>query len=506
MARNDASQAITNVFVLMLENRSFDHLLGFSGMTGPDAETGQPTRINGLNGSESNTFNGTIYPVSQPADLVMPVDPGHEFTDVVVQLGGTHATYPSGGSYPAIDNSGFVTDYAAVGGQSNPAEIMKCYATSRQLPVLYALATEFAVCDSWFSSVPGPTWPNRFFAHAASSGGLDHSPSSAQIVEWEIGIPAGFSFEHGTIFDVLNREQSSGWRIYRDGLFAVVTALRGINITDTLPFARFAADLSLPSYPWAFTWIEPNYGDVANNSYQGGTSQHPLDDVTHGEALIKATYEAIRQSPHWDHSLLIVTWDEHGGFYDHAVPPGAVAPGDSITTSGNVNQHGFTFNQSGPRVPAVVVSAFTPRNVIDHREYDHASIPATVEAFFGLSSLTERDAAVYNVTALVSLATPRTDAPTTLPNPAEPTLTPGASMMAVPAVSAPTDSIDKGNQPGFLHLAMRSDLALSPANERPAIVARVKTIKTPEARRDYIEEVEHKIRAADARSLPIPPL
>jgi phospholipase C len=108
--------AIQHVFVLMLENRSFDHMLGFSGITGTNAETGQPTQIDGLSGNQSNDFAEVIYPVTQPADLVMPVDPSHEFTNVVTQLCGMNAKYVAGGPYPAVNNSGFVLDYFASGG------------------------------------------------------------------------------------------------------------------------------------------------------------------------------------------------------------------------------------------------------------------------------------------------------------------------------------------------------------------------------------------------------
>ena len=152
----------------MLENRSFDHMLGFSGIGGRDAVSGQPTTIQGLTGNESNTFNGHPYRVYHPADVSMPVDPCHEFSCVVEQLCGQGAVYPHGGPYPAINCSGFAANYAENGGIANPREIMKCYEL-RQLSVLSALAQEFVICDNWFSSIPGPTWPNRYFVHAGSS-------------------------------------------------------------------------------------------------------------------------------------------------------------------------------------------------------------------------------------------------------------------------------------------------------------------------------------------------
>jgi hypothetical protein len=104
----------------------------------------------------------------------MPVDPGHEFLNVLTQLCGAAAHYTAGAPYPPITNSGFVEAYNHSSGAANLAEIMKCFDTPRQLPVVFTLAKEFALCDRWYASMPGPTWPNRIFAHAASSGGLDH--------------------------------------------------------------------------------------------------------------------------------------------------------------------------------------------------------------------------------------------------------------------------------------------------------------------------------------------
>ena len=153
MAAPDFS--ITNVFVLMLENRSLDHLLGFSQLQGVDALTGQPTTIAGLDVSRDWNAKTDEQPVHvfSPADWTMPDDPGHEFPDVREQLCGINGTYPH------INNSGFVTNYAKLD-PGQPDEIMKCY-VPEQLPILTTLAREFAVCDHWFSSMPGPTWPNR---------------------------------------------------------------------------------------------------------------------------------------------------------------------------------------------------------------------------------------------------------------------------------------------------------------------------------------------------------
>lgn len=487
-----AGQPIHHVFVLMLENRSFDHMLGFSAITGTDAETGDPTSVIGLTGSESNSYGGTSYPVTQGADVSMPLDPLHEFQDVLLQLAGPGASYPPGGPYPSINNSGFVDSYAGAGGQANPGEIMKCF-TPAELPVLTALAKDFAVCDAWHSSMPGPTWPNRFFAMAASAGGLDRSPSTSQILTWES--VAGFSFQNGSLFDALNAN-NQGWRIYRGdvgptvGSIPIASGLKNIQVvTDVWNFSHFASDLQ-GDYPAAFTWIEPNYGAAADDTYLGGTSQHPIDDVTDGEALIKQTYEAIRNSPLWQSSLLIVTWDEHGGFYDHVKPDHVIEPGDRITTPGPVNLYGFTFDTLGVRVPAVIVSPYIPQNLIDHRPYDHSSIPATVERLLGFGPLTARDAVARDVLSLVTLASPR-DTPTQLPDP--------ASLPAVVFDEAPapldltTEPIGHSNLAGFLQAALHCHLQLAPPQERPAILALVGGFTTRAEALAYIDDVARKL-------------
>lgn len=498
MPTSNAKQHIKNVFVLMLENRAFDHMLGFSGIKGFDAVNKAPTEINGLTGKESNSYQGQAYPVTQPADYKMPFDPGHEFTDVVTQLGGADASYPEHGPYPPINNSGFVYDYATTkspgegGATSNFGEIMKCYSPD-QLPVMNALAKAFAVCDNWFAAIPGPTWPNRFFAMAASSGGLDHSPKTKEILEWETF--HGFELPHGSIFDLVDKHNDFGFKIYRGdvgnivGAIPIASALKNINISDTDKFSNFAQDIKQASYPWPFTFIEPNYGDIINNSYDGGTSQHPMDDVRNGERLIKETYEAIRNSPHWENSLLIITYDEHGGFYDHVAPPPTTAPNDGSENS-KYNKHKFNFKQLGVRVPAIIISPYIPKNTIDHRLYEHSSIPATVSSIFKMPHLTDRDANANDLSVLLTLDTPRQDAPTTLPDPPE-------NLGATGFMANPPDQNDPipsgGNFPGFMAALLTEDLRLSPAHEHEDIIKQFEGIKTRGAAEAYIEQVMQKV-------------
>jgi phospholipase C len=497
---------IDHVFVLTLENRSFDHMLGFSRITGKDAVTGQPTTIEGLRGTEANGFNGKSFAVANTAELAMNVGPHHEFDDVLMQLCGERAVYPPDGPYPPIDNSGFVADYLShkpgllerlvnlltLRGNPDGADVMRCFDPTT-VPVIAALAKEFAVCDHWFSSMPGPTWPNRFFLLGASSDALDDSPKTLQMLAWET--LDGFKLEHGSIFD-----QQISWRIYAGGDLCFAHALKGIHLWDIHSFAKFAGDLH-GNYPYHFTLIEPNYGHVVSD-YRGGTSEHPLDNVASGEGFIKAAYEAIRNSPVWESSLLIVTWDEHGGFYDHVAPPAARPPGD-LHQHPKLGRHKFKFDQLGPRVPAVVISPLIPQGLIDHRTYDHSSVLTTAEKAFGLKPLTWRDATAGSLLGLASLPAPR-DTPAVLPSPGRPreaTMAMDAAQMQLPGPppTRPDEPVESDpNLPGFTVLAMRNDRDLSGQERSADILARCETIRTRRDAHAYIEQVRPRIRNARA--------
>lgn len=427
---------IDHVFVLMLENRAFDHMFGFGRITGVDPK-GNPTTFNdGFSPALSNVdpVSNVSVAVSVPADYNLvnapnpdgtkgDADPGHELLDTVVQLCGAGAQYPDPNThgYPSINNSGFIASYYE-NQAKDPDRIMRCFAPE-QLPVLNQLASEFAVCDQWFSSLPGPTWPNRLFVMAATSGGLDNSPSNLDsLLEATIN---GFEFEHGNFFDLLD-SNCIPWTVYAGDDFPFSTLLQGMNENrlrgKVKLFDDFAADVSSANFGDNFTFIEPKYGkytfDVTGPDFECGTSMHPKDDVTRGEALIKSVYETIRNSPVWDRSLLIITFDEHGGFYDHVAPGPTVPPGDVQTTG--YSEFGFKFDQLGVRVPTIIISPHIPRGVIDHTVYDHTSILATVERMYGLGNLTNRDKAANDLGHLFTLANPRTDAPTTLNSPATP--------------------------------------------------------------------------------------
>jgi phospholipase C len=345
------SSVIKHLFVLMMENRSFDHLLGFQGITGKDTRTGAATKAEDLTGPRVvtieepyNEFANLRYTVSPTAGdtTYNKHDVKHQFPDVLMQLCGQaqgRAVVANrglkGGAYPQVAEAtkrGFAADYAMNSDSTNPGEPMRCFAPGA-LPVLTALAKEFVLCDHWFSSMAGPTEPNRMFAHAATSGVWDDSPSSGDYEKIfgakSVGDASyGISFENGTIFHAL-RQANVPFRIYAGDGFPQVGLLSGISLySDVDDFVNFAGDVSDPTYAAAYTFIEPRYDTISQN--QGlpfvNNSQHPANGVALGEGLIKTVYEAIRNSPHWNQSMLIITWDEHAGFFDHVTPPRAFLP------------------------------------------------------------------------------------------------------------------------------------------------------------------------------------
>jgi phospholipase C len=488
----DAS-VIKHLFVLVMENRSFDHLLGYSGITGTDTQTGQLTGVEGLISDSSITvrdqkadvatgigvigeqrfYNDYTFqtngaevsvPSTGPITSTAPVesinsnlkstnpppppppppkfttsrypatptagdttycqhDVQHQFFDVMRQLCGQgQALIPlNGADYPPVaepTKTGFAADYALNSDAGNPGEPMRCFAPDN-LPVLNALAKEFVLCDRWFSAMAGPTEPNRMFVHAATSGVWDDSPTPVDyrsIFEQKaVGSDYGISFFHGTIFDALRRAKVP-FRIYTGDGYPQVGLLSGISLYDDLDdFENFAGDLADPTYDAAYTFIEPRYDTISQQLGQPfvNNSQHPANSVALGEGLIKSVYEAIRNSPHWNESMLIVTYDEHGGFFDHVTPP--CVPTNRIEgVTGKF--HGFKFDQYGPRVPAVVISPWCPRNMIEHRQLEHSFIPATIEQLFGLQPLTARDTGITGLQTLATLAAPR-NVTTAIPDP-----------------------------------------------------------------------------------------
>jgi phospholipase C len=299
--------------------------------------------------------------------------------------------------------NGFVKSYTQAAGNDAAVgkTIMQCFDPAC-LPALGALAQEYCLCDRWFSSVPGPTWPNRFFVHSATSDG---------IVTNDVLHP----FDMQTIYHSLEARGLT-WNIYYHD-FPHSIALRSLwNRRDSFrQYTDFASDIQrglLPNY----SFIEPRYFDLLG---WRANDFHPPHDVRFAGELVADVYKTLRSSSEWEKSLLVVLFDEHGGYYDHVSPPrGVPNPDNQVSTNPP-----FDFTRLGLRVPAVVASPWIEKGQVDSTVYEHASIPATISAIFGLNTfLTARDRAANTFDRLLTRTTPRPDAPAELPTAPRPTL------------------------------------------------------------------------------------
>lgn len=384
-----------HLVVLMMENRSFDHILGF--LPG----------VNGLTGNETNPMSaeGPVVQVSRNARTVHDLfpDPGHEFVNVNMQIFGNSQGTDDGGQ----KMKGFVEDYALVSNdQIQGANIMKCF-TPATVPVISALASTYAVSDTWYSSVPGPTIPNRLFAHGATSVG--------SLTQDSVAAPAMLH----TIFQVMDEPSNPfTYRIYTNGPSVLMANLYLVTKPSSFhPYSDFANDCAKNDLP-AYVFVEPSYDDnIASGTF--ATSQHPDFPVDEGEGFIADVYNALTGSPDWKDTLLLIVYDEHGGIFDHVFPP-SVAPAAVSTAFPDV-QHSvnppFDFRRLGVRVPAVFVSPRISHRVISDKNFDHSSIVATVRKMFckNKTPFNWREAQAPTFEAILDLDTSRPDIQLPLP-------------------------------------------------------------------------------------------
>ncbi len=411
---------IEHIVVLMMENRSFDHALGF--LKSPSYP------IDGLSGTETNPDSmGSLVQVSADAHYAgdFRTDPGHDFISVNEQVfGNSQGT----GNGPFM--KGFVKAYYnKTNNVAKSHNVMRCFNPSR-LPALSTLAKNFAICDNWFASVPGPTLPNRAFAFGATSlGRVDMNPNYLTLK---------------TVFQLLDenavssRIYSTDWSLGLANGYILQNARKFLYFFDD--FIKDCKNNKLPAY----SFVEPRFNDFSSSGeFYPAADQHPDHNVFEGEKVIKAVYDAIsKKNPQtWNSTLLVITYDEHGGLFDHVKPPATVNPGDKPPGSTL-----FNFERLGVRVPAVLVSPYIPPGTIINRVFDHTSFIATArKVFLGNSStafLTERDRQANTFEDFLTLSSPRTDT-VTIPNPSNAML-PLLSAAVTSAGSAPSAGVTAG--------------------------------------------------------------
>jgi len=399
-------EQIDHIVVLMLENRSFDSMLG---MLYPASSS-----FDGLLGTESNLDpNGVAVPVwnspgTDRATLSVPdPDPGELWEDINTQLFGAPEV-PSPAPNPGM--GGFVTNYltqAAKAPGNYDAKAVMHYYTPEQVPVISQLARQFAVCDRWFASAPCQTWPNRFFVHACTANGYENND------------PPHFPYQMETVFNQLERAGKS-WKIYYHDI-ALSHALSKLWLLAERfrYYEEFREDARSGSLP-CYSFIEPRYFTILHPP----NDQHPPHVVTLGEQLLADVYNCLRSGPAWPQTLLVILYDEHGGCYDHVPPPAAPPPQSTPTAP-------FAFDRYGVRVPAVIVSSYIEQGTIlrasGNVPYDHTSIAATLRKRFPAMGppLSAREAGAPDLDAVLTLSAPDNAGP--------------ASVQALPYAVSPTE-------------------------------------------------------------------
>lgn len=373
---------LKHIVVLMMENRSFDHMLGFSKIPG----------IDGLSGTETNpdTTNepAPVKPIAGYQGQLQP-DPGHHFEDVKLQIYGDQPGGPK--------MQGFVKAYYQKERDvAHSREIMYCFSPDK-VPVITTLAENFLVFNRWFSSLPGPTIPNRAFAHFGTSFGKTDM-DLFYLTE-----------KYPTIYQRMLNKGHTAKIYYYDAASGTIGMAFILKNQPKLfgTFDQFMADCQSGNLP-DYSFIEPNYADHdVPTGRMLASDQHPDHNVLAGEEFIASVYMSILNNEElWNSTLLLIVYDEHGGMYDHVEPPACTPDEFQDPTTG------FKFDRLGVRVPAILVSPWIPKGtVISDRTFDHASIPATVtQRFIGdYTDRSPREKTADTFLDFLTLSQPRQD-------------------------------------------------------------------------------------------------
>jgi phospholipase C len=355
---------IEHIVVLMMENHSFDNLLGMVPYEVPGrALVDGLTRRNGMIANFNLDATGNrIYATPAPSPCQLPAHPSNSWNS-------SHEAYANGA------NSGFVT--ADLGGP-----IAMNIWDQQDLPFTYSLVRHFPIGQRYFSSVMAKTYPNRRYLFASTSSGVVDDKIQT------LTVPVA----NGTIWDRLDHAKVS-WRVYDEGVtsFVIVpgslTPARAFRIKPMTEFYGDAARGKLP----AFTFLEPNYATASEENPQ---------DIQVGEQFVAGVVNALIHGRKWHKTALFITYDEHGGYYDHVPPPSAIAP-DSIAPMPSPGQAPLLaggFDRYGFRVPLIVVSPWAKKSYVSRVVQDHTSITAFIERKWNLPAMTFRDANAHPMT------------------------------------------------------------------------------------------------------------
>jgi phospholipase C len=379
-AGTDTLPQVKHIVVLMMENHSYDNHLGMLGRADADGFT---LGSNGLPTAQNPYPDGKIqHAFHMPTTCQLSGKPSQTWTNSHVQVdGGTM--------------DGFV--------KSASGPVAMGYWQKTDLPFYYSMASTFPIADRYFCSVLGQTFPNRRYLLAATSLGMIND-----------GVPNPFDYPaNGTIFDRLHAAGVTFADYYSlldsflptatMGLFPDLLIRYPTHLHEIGDFFDAAKAGTLPG----FSLVEPNYGK---------TSEEDPQNIAYGEQFAASVIDAVMQGPGWSDTVLIWTYDEHGGYYDHVVPPPAVAPDDiPPRTDGGPAYTGF--KQYGIRVPCAIISPWARPGYVSHVTFDHTSILALVETKWNLPAMTHRDASASNMLDMLDLTAPAFRTPPALARP-----------------------------------------------------------------------------------------
>ncbi len=401
---------IDHIVVLMMENRSFDHMLGYL------SKEGGRTDIKGLHGDEKNSYNGRDYPSFLLPGTRFDHSPDHSYDPVKDQI--------NNGNMDGFVKS-FVKKYPDI---DDPGQIMG-YHNAAHVSVYNALASQFLICQHWFAAHPGPTFCNRFYT---LTGRLNRRLNPDGSVEFETDNPAGNDLKPvftKTLFDHLT-EHGISWHYYEHRYcflrFFERYTFDTNHIVDALdPVQGFCASAKAGTLP-AVSFIDPNFIDEPDG--QDNDDGAPAD-IAAGQNLVGRVVDAVVQGPKWQKTLLIITYDEHGGFFDHVNPLEFSSDKTSVPVSG--------IDHYGVRVPAFVISPWVDPGKVSDVVFDHTSIAKTIAKRFMSANppdMGERMAAANDL-SMVLRSTARQDRPN-IPVPPAPASNAALARQAAPVAES----------------------------------------------------------------------
>ena len=359
-----ALDSIKTIVVVMMENRSFDHMLGYLSLppfnrTDVDGLKTDPAWL----AKFANGDNGTVFKPflsTNPYDMPDDFDPPHERSNMAANLGALqNKAYPMNGFVSAIPSS--------VSANSDVRKLVMSYFGAEQAPMSHFFSRNFAICDRWFSAIPAGTQPNRLMSMSG---------------ETLIDINHDFLPSQNLVYDWLTAHGVS-WRVYHQGIPFFTMMLKWVPeillSNHFRPFNDLATDLmnSPPDDLPQVIFVEPTYQDAPHLGF--ATDEHAPSGVSNGQEFLMQVYAALVNSPFWNNSLLIVDYDENGAFFDHVSPPMiSTAP-----QTGAAWSNPSPFVSLGPRIPAYVISPFVKPGSVYHGILDHTSVLKLIGEKFG---------------------------------------------------------------------------------------------------------------------------